>query len=58
MTCCCSAASGILTLVGIGGALYYLRQIRVLERRREEIGLDVETETDEFDDDGPPPGMR
>ncbi|MFC7142804.1 DUF5803 family protein [Halosimplex aquaticum] len=49
---------GILTLVGIGGALYYLRQIRVLERRREEIGLDVETETDEFDDDGPPPGMR
>ncbi|WP_436910569.1 DUF5803 family protein [Halosimplex marinum] len=49
---------GVLTLVGIGGALYYLRQIRVLERRREEIGLDVETETDEFDDDDPPPGMR
>ncbi|QLH83566.1 DUF5803 family protein [Halosimplex pelagicum] len=49
---------GILALVGVGGALYYLRQIRVLERRREEIGLDVETETDEFDDDDPPPGMR
>jgi len=49
---------GILTLVGVGGALYYLRQIRVLERRREEIGLDVEMDGDEFDDDGPPPGMR
>lgn len=49
---------GILTLVGIGGALYYLRQIRVLERRRQEIGLDVEMENDEVDDDGPPPGMR
>ncbi|MFB6140327.1 MAG: DUF5803 family protein [Halosimplex sp.] len=49
---------GVLALVGIGGALYYLRQIRVLERRREEIGLDVETGTDEFDDDDPPPGMR
>ncbi|WP_123534201.1 DUF5803 family protein [Halosimplex salinum] len=49
---------GVLTLVGIAGALYYLRQIRVLERRREEIGLDVDMEGDEFDDDGPPPGMR
>lgn len=49
---------GALVLFGVGGALYYLRQIRVLERRREEIGLDVEMETDEFDDDGPPPGMR
>lgn len=48
----------ILALVGIGGALYYLRQIRVLERKREEIGLDVETGDDDFDDDGPPPGMR
>lgn len=51
--------AGILTVVGIGGAVYYLRQIRVLQRRREEIGLDVEMEDDEFDDDdGPPPGMR
>jgi len=49
---------GVLALVGIGGALYYLRQIRTLERRREEIGLDVETGKDEFDDDDPPPGMR
>ena len=49
---------GLLTLVGVGGALYYLRQIRVLERRREEIGLDVEMDSDDLDDDGPPPGMR
>jgi len=49
---------GLLTLVGVAGALYYLRQIRVLERRREEIGLDIEMDDDDFDDDGPPPGMR
>lgn len=39
--------------LGVGGALYYLRQIRQLERRREEVGLDVDT-----GDDGPPPGME
>jgi len=46
---------GILVVVAVGGAVYYLRQIRELERRREEVGLDVDTE----DDDGrdPPPGM-
>lgn len=53
--------AGILTLVGVVGALYYARQIRVLRRKREEIGLDVEMEDeeeDEFDRKGPPPGMR
>ena len=49
---------GVLVLVGIGGSVYYLRQIRVLKRRREEIAPDVETEDDDFGDDGPPPGMR
>jgi len=46
----------VLFVAGVGGIAYYLRQIRVLERRREEIGLDVDAEDDEFDD-GPPPGM-
>ena len=48
----------ILALViGTGGTIYYLRQIRELERRREEVGLDVDT-GDDVGDDGPPPGMR
>lgn len=46
---------GIALLVGIGGAAYYLRQIRALERQREEVGLDVDIEDDR---DEPPPGMR
>lgn len=44
-------------LLGGGGALYYLRQIRELESRREDVGLDVDT-GDDVGDDGPPPGMR
>ena len=51
---------GIVALVGaigIGGLLYYRRQIERLRRRRMEMGVDVETDDDEFDD-GPPPGMR
>jgi len=46
----------LLLVAGLGGAAYYLRQIRALESKREEVGLDVDTEDDEFDD-GPPPGM-
>jgi hypothetical protein len=34
---------GVMTIAGIAGAAYYLRQIRELERRREEVGLDVDT---------------
>ncbi|WP_135820096.1 DUF5803 family protein [Halostella litorea] len=47
----------VLGVVMVAGLIYYLRQIRELERRREEMGLDVETDDDEFDDE-PPPGMR
>ncbi len=47
-----------LVVVGGGGVLYYYRQIRQLERRREEVGLDVDTEDDDVGDGGPPPGMR
>ena len=46
----------IALLIGGGGAIYYLRQIRALENRREDVGLDVDTGDD--GDDGPPPGMR
>lgn len=45
---------GVGILVGAGGLLYYLRQIRSLERKREEVGLDVDTGDDR---DDPPPGM-
>lgn len=45
---------GIGLLAAAGGLLYYLRQIRSLERRREEVGLDVDVEDDR---DDPPPGM-
>jgi len=44
-------------VIGVGGALYYLRQIRRLESRRDEVGLDVD-EDDDPRDRGPPPGMR
>lgn len=49
---------GILAAVAVGGALYYWRQIRSLEQRREEVGLDVDDEDDDPRDQGPPPGMR
>lgn len=51
--------AAILGLVGVGGAVYYVWQIRVLKRKRREIGLDVEEEDgeDEFDRKDPPPGM-
>jgi hypothetical protein len=42
--------------LAVGGTVYYLRQIRRLERRREEVGLEVETEDDDPRDRGPPPG--
>ncbi|PSQ19248.1 hypothetical protein BRD00_03145 [Halobacteriales archaeon QS_8_69_26] len=48
----------VLVVVAGAGVAYYLRKIRTLKRRREEIGLDVESdEDDEFDRD-PPPGMK
>jgi hypothetical protein len=53
-----SALVVVGTVVGLGGLVYYFRQLRQLKSAREEIGLDVETDDDEFGDDGPPPGMR
>jgi len=48
---------GLAILIGIAGAIYYIRQIRELEERREEVGLDVDADDDPRDK-GPPPGMR
>lgn len=46
-------------VLAVGGALYYYRQIKRLEGRREEVGLDVDTDSDDDPRDrGPPPGMR
>jgi len=48
---------GLMLVLGAFGVVYYVRQIRELEERREDIGLDVDT-GDDSDDRGPPPGMR
>jgi hypothetical protein len=51
---------GLVVIAGLaatGGILYYYRLVRGLQREREEAGLDVDVDDDEFDD-GPPPGMR
>jgi len=45
------AGAAVLVVVAASGALYYLRQIRDLERRRKEAGPDVDTDST---DDGPP----
>lgn len=42
-----------LTL-GVGGAVYYVRKIKRLERQRKDLGAEVEVEDE---DGGPPPGM-
>jgi len=47
----------LLVAVGGGGLLYYRRQIDALREQREELGLDVDSDTDDVGDDGPPPGM-
>lgn len=48
----------VVTSVGVGGGIYYWRQIRRLERRREELGLDIDYDDDDPRDRGPPPGMK
>jgi hypothetical protein len=49
----------VLVVVGIVGTLYYRRQLQAIKKKRESVGLDVETEDDDdFGNDGPPPGMR
>ncbi|MFC7177296.1 DUF5803 family protein [Halosegnis marinus] len=45
------------TALALGGAAYFVYQLRETRRRREEVALDVETGDDDRDD-GPPPGMR
>jgi hypothetical protein len=49
------AAAGLFA-AGVVGTLYYRRQIEELRKRREEMGIDVDTDDDDFGD-GPPPGM-
>lgn len=44
----------LLVLVGAGGLGYYVLQIRQLERRREEVGLDVENDGGDGGGGGPP----
>lgn len=48
----------VVTTVGIGGVLFYVRQIRRLAARREQVAPDVDDEDDDPRDRGPPPGMR
>lgn len=46
----------LLVVIGAGGLAYYVFQIRQLEQRRKEAGLNVDTGDD--GGRGPPPGMR
>jgi len=51
---------GLLAVVGVVGGVglvYLYRQVRRLKKRREELGLDVDTD-DDLGGGGPPPGMR
>lgn len=50
--------AAVVLVAGAAGTLYYRRQLQKLKGKREELGLDVETEDDDIGDDGPPPGMR
>ncbi|RQG99687.1 DUF5803 family protein [Natrarchaeobius oligotrophus] len=45
----------VVVVFGGAGIAYYYRQVKRLQERREEMGLDVEIEDDS--DDGPPPGF-
>ena len=51
-----AAIIGGAALIALLGLAYFRLQIRQLERQREEMGLNVDTGDDEFDQ-GPPPGM-
>lgn len=52
------AIGALAVSVGVGGLVYYYRQIRRAQSKREDVGLDIDVEDDDFGDDGPPPGMR
>jgi hypothetical protein len=46
---------GVASIAAVVGGVYYQRQIRELQRRREEVGPDVDTDDDRR---RPPPGMN
>ncbi|MDQ2051388.1 DUF5803 family protein [Natronolimnohabitans sp. A-GB9] len=48
--------AGGAVLIGAVGIAYYYRQVKRLQEKREEHGLDVDIDDDS--NDGPPPGMR
>ena len=52
------AIIGVLAVVAMLGLVYFRLQIRKLEEKREEMGLDVDVSDDDVGDGGPPPGMR
>ncbi|WP_101297844.1 DUF5803 family protein [Halegenticoccus soli] len=49
--------AGLLGVVAVGGLFYYRRKIERLKEQRRDLGLDVDTDDDEFER-GPPPGMK
>lgn len=52
-----AALVGGMAITGVVGTIYYAKQIRKTRRKREEVGLDVDTGDDD-EGSGPPPGMR
>ncbi len=48
----------VVGIVGAVGLVYLYRQVRRLQKRREDLGLDVDTDDDDVGGGGPPPGMR
>ncbi len=52
------AIAALSLVVGIGGTIYYLREIREAQQKREEVGIDIDYDDDDVGGDGPPPGMR
>lgn len=48
----------VAAAIAVAGVYYYRRRIERLEEQRKEMGLDVEEEIDEYDDEDPPPGLR
>ncbi|RBI64272.1 hypothetical protein DMJ13_07275 [halophilic archaeon] len=49
---------GVAGIVALLGLAYFRFQIRKLEEKREEMGLNVDVSDDDIGDGGPPPGMQ
>ncbi|SIR07777.1 hypothetical protein SAMN05421858_1338 [Haladaptatus litoreus] len=49
---------GIALVAGLIGLAYFRMQIRELEQKREEMGLNADISDDDFGGGGPPPGMQ